>query len=58
MKSTKLFLIAAAPLVLSAHANAQLKWEQTAVDLHPTYSDTVAVAHFKYRERRHDADPL
>ena len=48
MKSTKLFLIAAASLVLSARANAQLKWEQTAVDLHPTYSDTVAVAHFKY----------
>ena len=48
MKSSKLFLIAVASLVLSARANAQLKWEQTAVDLHPTYSDTVAVAHFKY----------
>jgi Protein of unknown function (DUF1573) len=27
---------------------AELKWEQTSVELHPTFSDKQAVAHFKY----------
>jgi hypothetical protein len=48
MKPSKLLLIIAASLLLGARANAQLKWEQMSVDLHPTYSDTTAVAHFKY----------
>lgn len=29
-------------------ARAELKWEQTSVELHPTFSDKQAVAHFKY----------
>ena len=29
-------------------ASAELKWEQTSVELHPTFSDKQAVAHFKY----------
>jgi uncharacterized protein DUF1573 len=48
MKLSKLLLIIAASLFLGVRANAQLKWEQMSVDLHPTYSDTTAVAHFKY----------
>jgi hypothetical protein len=48
MKPSKLLLIIAVSLLFGARANAQLKWEQMAVDLHPTYSDTTAVAHFKY----------
>ena len=29
-------------------ARAELKWEQTSIELHPTFSDKQAVAHFKY----------
>jgi hypothetical protein len=38
-------------LVLTAFAqsaHAELKWEQTSVDLHPGFNDKQAVAHFKY----------
>src|SRR5438309_2828088 len=35
-----------APLVQSARA--ELKWEQTSVDLRPDFNDKQAVAHFKY----------
>jgi hypothetical protein len=31
-----------------AAARAELKWEQTTVDLHPAFGDKAAVAHFKY----------
>jgi hypothetical protein len=31
-----------------AAANAQLKWEQTTLDLHPALGDKDAVGHFKY----------
>ena len=39
-------VFALAALVQSAHA--ELKWEQTSVDLHPGFNDKQAVAHFKY----------
>lgn len=48
MKPSKRLLIIVVSLFLGVRANAQLKWEQMSVDLHPTYSDTVAVAHFNY----------
>jgi len=35
-------------IALAAGARAELKWEQTSVELHPTFSDKQAVAHFKY----------
>ena len=39
-------VFAVAALVQSAHA--ELKWEQTSVDLRPGFNDKQAVAHFKY----------
>jgi len=33
---------------LAEGAHAELKWEQTSVELHPGFSDKQAVAHFKY----------
>src|SRR5260370_6007451 len=30
-------------------ARAELKWEQSTVDLHPSVSDKTAVAHFNYQ---------
>jgi len=33
---------------IAAAARAELKWEQTTVDLHPAVGDKAAVAHFKY----------
>lgn len=39
-------VFALATLVQSAHA--ELKWEQTSVDLRPGFNDKQAVAHFKY----------
>ena len=35
-------------IFLCAIARAELKWEQTAVELHPTAGDKEAVGHFKY----------
>jgi Protein of unknown function (DUF1573) len=35
-------------IVLAEGARAELKWEQTSVELHPTFNDKQAVAHFKY----------
>jgi hypothetical protein len=35
-------------LLLVAGAQAQLKWEQSTVDVHPSMTDKQAVAHFKY----------
>src|SRR6476659_349254 len=40
-------VFALAALVQSAHA--ELKWEQTSVDLRPAFNDKQAVAHFKYQ---------
>jgi hypothetical protein len=36
-------------IFLCAIARAELKWEQTAVELHPTVGDKEAVGHFKYQ---------
>ena len=33
---------------ITAAARAELKWEQTTIDLHPGVGDKAAVAHFKY----------
>lgn len=49
MKLTKLLLLVAASLFLGARADAQLKWEQTELELHPSVADENAVAHFKYQ---------
>jgi len=35
-------------IALAQDARAELKWEQTSIELHPTVSDKQAVAHFKY----------
>jgi hypothetical protein len=36
-------------LLVCAGARGELKWEQTAVELHPSINDTQAVGHFKYK---------
>jgi Protein of unknown function (DUF1573) len=33
---------------LAAHANGQLKWEQSTLEVHPTFGEDAAVGHFKY----------
>ena len=43
----KLFGIVILTVIANA-ARAQLKWEQTSVDLHPAIGDKQAVAHFEY----------
>jgi hypothetical protein len=49
MNTNLLKLIAiVALIVLAQSARAELKWEQTSVDLRPAFSDKQAVAHFKY----------
>src|SRR6184192_3386790 len=35
-------------IALAEGARAELKWEQTSVELHPGFSDKQSVAHFKY----------
>ena len=35
-------------IFLCATARAELKWEQTQIELHPAIADKQAVAHFKY----------
>jgi len=35
-------------IALAERARAELKWEQTSVELHPGFSDKQSVAHFKY----------
>jgi Protein of unknown function (DUF1573) len=35
-------------IALAESARAELKWEQTSIELHPTFKDKQAVAHFKY----------
>ena len=41
-------LIFTLSLLVCAVGRAELKWEQTTIDLHPTVGDKTAVAHFKY----------
>lgn len=44
LKLTGIFILT----VVANAARAELKWEQTSVDLHPAIGDKQAVAHFKY----------
>ena len=44
----KLILLLLLSLMGAGMARAELKWEQTQVDLHPQPTDTEAVGHFKY----------
>jgi hypothetical protein len=48
MKTPRLLLSFTLSIVLCASARAELKWEQTAIELHPTTTDKQAIAHFKY----------
>jgi hypothetical protein len=36
-------------IIISLSASAELKWEQTTIELHPTAADKQAVGHFKYQ---------
>jgi Protein of unknown function (DUF1573) len=36
-------------IIVSLSARAELKWEQTTIELHPTAADKQAVGHFKYQ---------
>jgi Protein of unknown function (DUF1573) len=36
-------------IIISLSARAELKWEQTAIELHPTPNDKQAIGHFKYQ---------
>src|SRR5438105_14509426 len=49
MKTPRLILNVTLSILLSATARAELKWEQTSIELHPTTTDKQAVAHFKYQ---------
>jgi len=35
--------------LISLSARAELKWEQTMIELHPTPTDKQAIGHFKYQ---------
>lgn len=49
MKTLRLTFAVILSILLSATADAELKWENTAVELHPSVNDKTAVAHFKYQ---------
>jgi hypothetical protein len=49
MKNPRLILAIILSIFVSASMRAELKWEQTAIELHPTASDKQAIAHFKYQ---------
>ena len=57
MKMMTKFLILALTVGVTLNARAQLKFEQTDIELHPTVSDENAVAHFKYKNTRLKTDP-
>src|SRR5438094_10415563 len=42
-------LISTLSIFICAAAQAELKWEQTTIELHPTPGDEKAVGHFKYQ---------
>src|SRR5438874_12822689 len=46
--NTNLLKLVVALTALAQAARAELKWEQTSVDLQPALGDKQAVAHFKY----------
>ena len=43
------FVAVTLPMLAVASARAELKWEQTAIELHPALADKQAVGHFKYK---------
>ena len=49
MKSISLIFAVTLSIFLCARARAELKWDQTAIELHPGSTDKTAVAHFKYQ---------
>ena len=49
MKTVSLILAVILSIFLGASARAELKWDQTAIELHPGATDKTAVAHFKYQ---------
>src|SRR5438309_1896931 len=49
MRTVRLFFAVTLSIFVCAVAHAELKWEQTAVELHPTAGDKEAVGHFKYQ---------
>ena len=48
MKTLRPILVVILSIFLSATARAELKWEQTQVELHPDIGDKEAIGHFKY----------
>ena len=48
LKTARLLYPIAWSIFLSVTARAELKWEQTQVELHPDVGDKEAVGHFKY----------
>jgi hypothetical protein len=49
VKTVCLLLAASLSISFAASAHAELKWEQTTVDLQPAVGDKEAVGHFKYQ---------
>lgn len=49
MKTSHLIFAVTLSILISANIRADLKWDQTAIELHPTVTDKQAVAHFKYQ---------
>ena len=49
MKTIRLFFGITLSTFLCAAAQAELKWEQTQIELHPKANEKQAVAHFKYQ---------
>ena len=45
-------------MIMCLSARAQLKWEQTTIELKPAANDKQAIGHFKYREHRQDTGAL
>jgi hypothetical protein len=48
MKTLRPILVVTLSIFFSAATRAELKWEQTQVELHPAIGDKEVVAHFKY----------
>jgi Protein of unknown function (DUF1573) len=49
VNASRFALTAAASLLVLGNAQAELKWEQTSIELHPAFADKQAVGHFKYQ---------
>src|SRR5438309_4735699 len=49
MRTVRLFFAVTLSIFVCAVAHAELKWEQTTVELHPAATDKEAVGHFKYQ---------